>query len=178
MSEIFSETLSKIFGTRWFLFFLAALIIFLVCGVWIASTPAYETMYNHRTLPRVQTETVTMDCHIIEIGNTGRKIQDDIDLLFYTDAYEKAAMMPKAENFGKSDRKTEIEKTGGVTIMRLGAVKPDMRVEVKLLFVYKKNDTPYSWDDIFKGIETSHGEVVEGDPGWTTVGRMLFAVFG
>lgn len=178
MPEALNDFISKMFGKKWVLFFLVALAIFLVRGIWIFSTPKYETMYNHYTLPRVTTEKVFMDCHIFEIGNTGRKTQDKVDVLFVTQAFESAALPPKAEDFGMSTRRTKIEKSGDTTVMRLESLEPGKRVEIKLLLIYQKDETPGTRDDIFKGIETAEGEIVEGDPGWTTVARMLYAIFG
>ena len=34
------------------------------------------------------------------------------------------------------------------------------------------------WDEIFKGIKTAEGNMVDGDPRWTSLGRMLYALFG
>lgn len=178
MNELINDIISALFGKRWLAFFLVALFIFLVYGVWIASTPEYETMFNHKTLPQVRTENAIMDCHIIEVGNTGRKIQDAIDIAFLTDAYETVALKPKARNYGKVDRRVDVTKSGDTTVMRLDTVKPGMRVEIQLVFIYNKDETPYSRDEFFKGIEAANGDVVQGDPGWTTVARMLYGIFG
>lgn len=178
MNELFNDILSALFGKKWLAFFLIAVFIFLVGGVWIASTPEYETMYNYSTLPRVRTENAVVDCHIIEVGNTGRKVQDSIDIAFFTDAYDTVVLKPKARNYGKVDRRVETRRSGDTTVMRLDKVEPGMRVEVQLVFIYKTDRTPYDRDEILKGIEATEGDVVQGDPGWTTVGRMLYGIFG
>ena len=178
MSENLNNLFSWLFRQRWLPFALVAFFIFVTYGVWIFSTPKYEVMYNHRMLPEIQTDKVNMHCHIIEIGNTGRMVQQSVDVAFYTNAFAATAMKPKASDFGISDRKTEIRKSGDTTTVCLGSVKPGKRIEIQLLFIYKKNETPFRWDEIFKGVEIARGKAKEGDPGWTTVGRMLFAVFG
>ena len=178
MNKILNYVVSSLFGKRWFLFFLIALFIFLAYGVWIFSIPEYEVMYNHHTLPVVQTEKVSVHCHILEIGNTGRKIQASVDVIFSTDAFSATAMTPTVRDFGVSDRKTGIKKSDDTTIIGLGKLESDKRVEIKLVYIYQKDEMPYDWDDIFIGIEAARGKVLVGDPGWTTVGRLLFAVFG
>ena len=178
MPESLNHIVSALFGKRWFAFFLIALFIFLAFGVWIFSTPEYETMYNHRTLPPVQTQKATMHCHILELGNTGRKVQESIDISFFTAAYEAVAMKPAARNFGKSDRRAEIRQSDDTTTMRLFEVAPGTRVEIQMVFLYEKDETPYNWNEIFKGVEAVTGKVVAGDPGWTALARLLYAIFG
>jgi len=178
MKEVAAEIFSGLFGKRWFLFSLIALFIFFACGVWLLSTPAYETMYNHSPLPVVRTDKASVHCHIFEIGNTGRKAQESVEVIFYTDAFSDTAMAPKVSNFGMSDRKTETRESNDTTIIDLGKLEPDKRVEIQLVYIHPIDETPYEWDDIFINIEATQGKVVEGDPGWTTVGRMLYAIFG
>ena len=60
----------------------------------------------------------------------------------------------------------------------LGSMKPEMRVEIQLLYIYKTGEIPLRWDEIFKGIKTAEGNMVEGDPRLTSLGRMLYALFG
>ena len=169
---------SDLFGKRWFWSSLAGFLIFIVCGVWIFSTPNYEIMYTHRTLPEVHTEKLIMHSHILEIGNTGTQIQKFVNVIFSSDAIKAAALRPKVTNFGKVDRKIENRETGDTTMICLGSMKPEMRVEIQLLYIYKTGEIPLLWDEIFKGIKTAEGNMLEGDPRWTSLGRMLYALFG
>ncbi len=178
MDNNYSHMVSDLFGQRWFWFVLVGSFLFFGYGVWIFSTPKYEIMYTHRTLPEVRFEKSFMHCHIVEIGNTGREPQKSVNVIFSTDAMKAAALKPKATNFGKVNRKTENRETGDTTMICLGSIKPEMRVEIQLLYIYQTGEIPLRWDEIFKGVKTAEGAAVEGDPGWTILGRMLYAVFG
>lgn len=178
MDKIFGDRVSDLFGQKWSWFALFGAFMFFAYGAWVFSTPEYEIMFNHRTLPQVQTEKAIMHCHIFEIGNTGRQTQKFVNVIFSTNALSATALKPQVENFGKVTRKTETRTSGDTTKIYLGAVKPGKRVEIQLVFIYRKDETPLWWDEIFKGVEIAEGEATKGDPGWTTVGRMLYTVFG
>ena len=172
------EILGRLGGRR-LLFPVAGVFILLVCGISIFSIPAYEVMYNHSLLPVVSTNNSgTLHFHILEIGNTGRKQQQNVDILLSSHALSYQLLPPKAKNFGKVDRKVEITKDDQTTRIALGALEPGKRVEISLGLFYKEPGEEHDWDEIYKGIEIAQGEAIEGNPSWTTLGRTLYRVFG
>ncbi len=178
MGEIFNDMVSSFFGKRWLVFFLVALFLSAIFGVRLFSTPKYEVMYNHAAFPSIQTEKITAHCHLINIGNTGRKRQDSVAVILSTEAYKAVAMKPTVRDFGKVDRQTVLRQNDETTSICLGPVESGKRIEIRLLYLYRQDETPFEWDEIFKGVESARGKTLVGDPGWTTVGRMLYAVFG
>jgi hypothetical protein len=161
------------------LFFPAVGIVILIFwGVSIFSTPSFEIMYNHRLLPVMNTKKGALYAHILEIGNTGRNLQENVDILFSNDALAYQVMRTQVKNFGKVDRKVRIFKNDTTTRIALGPLEPGKRVEISLTLFYKHPDNRHEWTEILQGIEIARGKLVEGDPSWTTLGRMLYKIFG
>jgi hypothetical protein len=160
------------------LFPAAGLLILLVGGISIFFTPSYEVMYNHRLLPTVATKEGSLYVHILEIGNTGGNLQEKVDILLSSNALSFKILPLTVRNFGKVDRKVEITEDNITTRIALGALKPEKRVEISVCLFYEDPDEAHDWDEIFKGIEIAKGKAVKGDPGWTTVGRILYGIFG
>ncbi len=169
--------IEKVGGPRLILA-IVGLFVLLLYGISVFFTPSYEIMYNHRTLPIIPGKEGSLYVHILEIGNTGGNAQDRADVLFSSEALSSQILPIKVENFGKVTRKVEISRDNDTTRIALGVLKPEMRVQITLYFLYKQNDKVPEWQEIFKGIEVEEGKVVMGDPGWTTFGRMVYSIFG
>jgi hypothetical protein len=168
----------KKFGGAKLFFPLAGILILLVWGVSIFFTPSYEVMFNHQLLPAVPSGQGKLYVHILEVGNTGGNLQENVNILFSSNALSFQIMPLKIKNFGKVDRKVEITEDDVVTRIALGALAPEKRVEISIYLFYKDPDEIHEWDEIFKGIEIAQGKTVEGDPSWTTLGRILYGIFG
>jgi len=172
------KNLFERFGGAKLLFPAAGILILFAWGISIFFTPSYEVMYNHHLLPVVNSGEGKLHFHILEVGNTGGNLQDKVDILLSSDALSFQILPMQIKNFGKVDRKVEIMEDDVTTRIALGALAPEKRVEISIGLFYKNPDKIHEWDEILKGIEIAQGKTVEGDPGWTTVGRILYGVFG
>lgn len=157
----------------------AGLVVLLASGVSVFFTPTYETMYNHRLLVPVAGKSGRVMCfHILEIGNTGRRLQHNVDVLFSSDALSRALMPLKARNYGKVDRPVAVSDDGATTTVCLGGLEPGRRVELQLVLQLDGSCRDLAWEDICTGIRPDRGDAVEGDPEFTLLGRALYDIFG
>lgn len=166
-------------GSKRVVWLCAGLLVLLATGVSLFFTPPYETMYNHRLLAPVTGKSGRVICfHILEIGNTGRRLQHNVDVLFSSRALTRAVMPLRARNYGKVDRQVAVSDDGATTAVSLGGLEPGRRVELQLVLQHDGSCRDLSWEDLCTGIRPARGDAVEGDPGFTLLGRALYDIFG
>ena len=163
-------------NVRWIVIVLA-LFVLLLTGLSLFHTPAYEVVYSSRwaVMPSEKGRTVVF-C-VLEIGNTGRRPQEDVKIHFTKTAMNHAILQPTAKNFGFSDRPVKVGTSGLRTTLALGRLEPGKRVTVNVLLSYSAFESAPAWDAAFRGIEPTRGKVKVGDPGLTAAGRGPVTVF-
>ena len=154
------------------------LLILIFYGISIFFTPSYEVMYNHRILPIIQSGNGEIHVHILEIGNTGKKTQEHVDILLESSIMHFETIPISVRNFGIVDRQFTVSENGSTTRVSIGLLETDKRVELRVCLFFENSDEVYEWDDFFMGIEIERGKTVSGDPKWTSLGRFLFNIFG
>jgi hypothetical protein len=160
---------------RWVLIAVGVLVIALG-GASIFSLPDHQVLYD---APAPLVTCTTKGCisiYTLEIGNTGRQVQDDVRVRLHA-AAARASMLPvSVRTFGKVPRAVRVHDDDRVRTYDLGAVKPQERVEVQLVF--QGPDAPRDWQAILVAVEAAAGEVRQGNPGGILLGRLLYSIFG
>jgi hypothetical protein len=157
--------------------FAVAVLVLAASGISLFHTPRAEVLYAPRCMQIATKDGAMLSIVTVEVGNTGRRPQEDVKLRFLKTAMDRAMLPPDAQNFGVSDRPISISREGTTTILALGALEPEKRVTVRLLLRYRAGETPHTWEQLFLGIEPAAGKARKGDPAMTAVGRAWFTLF-
>jgi hypothetical protein len=162
---------------RWTLLGVGALVM-LSGGASIFGRPEREVLYNmHRLPPICHAEGCTV-LYNLEVGNTGKLDQEQVLIRLRSAALQTALLKPTVRNFGKVERPVGVTEENGVRTYTLGRLDPQARVELQLVLHSQDAGSAPSWEEIFVGVEAPGADLNRGDPEATTLGRVLFALFG
>lgn len=154
-----------------------ALLVLATTGICIFFTPRYEITYTARgsTLP-LQTAP-ELHNYVLELGNTGWKSQEHVSVRLSTQAVARMLVPVSVRHFGVVERDHTTRVEGNATIYDLGPFEPGRRASVFITMSYAADEEPLAWDEIFLGAEATRGKIQEGNPGMTTLGRVMFTLF-
>ncbi len=155
-----------------------ALAVLLSTGVSLFYAPTYEVMYSPTRVVSVSEKGDRFVFYSVEVGNTGRKVQEDVRLRFLGQAMDRAIIAPSAQDYGVSHRPIVISNDQATTTIGLGRLDPEARVTLTLLLSYPKGQDPHTWEALFLGLDPARGSAKRGNPGMTMVGRAWFGLFG
>jgi hypothetical protein len=147
-------------------------------GVSIFSLPDNEVLYDPQPPMVVCTASGCISMYVLEVGNTGRQVQEHVRVRLRTAALRAPIMPPTVRNFGKVDRPVSVRDDGDARIYDLGRVKPQERIELQLVYRDPDRNTHRDWQQMLVSVEAAAGEVRQGSPAVTTLGRYFYAIFG
>jgi len=153
------------------------LLVLLFTGISLFHTPAYEVVYSYRWIVMPAGDGRNTVFCALDVGNTGRKPQEDVKIHFLRLVLNHAVIPPTAKNFDVVERAITISQAGMRTTLSLGRLEPGKRVTVSILLMYSSGALPPAWETAFRGVEPSRGKAKVGDPGLTAAGRGVFTVF-
>ncbi len=154
-----------------------AVLLLLYANVSLFAVPSYELMYDLGLLKPHCHELGCYCVYRLKIGNTGKKDLEEVVVSLNRDIVAQAVLKPTARNFGKTKRQVATREDGNEFSMELGQLRRSVRVEISFALSFPKGQEPYTWDDIFQGVELRQGKIVRGDADATAFGRFLYAVF-
>lgn len=158
---------------------LLALAVLFFSGISLFSRPDYEVLYSpSRILMTNSTDGGIWAFYNVEVGNTGIEPQDKVDLCLSRTAMNRRILPVTANNFGVTPRYIVTSNEQTRTIIKLGKLESEKRVEVSFVLSYPEGQEPDDWNTLFLGMELSEGSAKKGDPGMTMVGRAWFTIFG
>jgi hypothetical protein len=155
-----------------------AAIVFCYAGISLYGRPESEILYNPWTLDAGCHESVCMREYILEIGNTGRVVEQDLTVHVRSHWLELVKLPPKAAMFGKVSRPMSEATTETDTAWSLGDLDSGKRIEVKFMLGANPSQELPSWDEMLIEVRSSSTVGIEGHPEWLTFARFLTAVFG
>lgn len=159
---------------------LAGILILIVTGISVFHVPRYEIVYNVQArtiLPGTGWAEATFASYVVELGNTGRRVQPRVGVRIQAGVLTNAITRPLVRNFGKRNRPYAVLPAdgGGCLTLDIGAVEPDQRVRVEVLTRTSPGRQPPTADEAVPGIDAL-GQVRKGDPGSTEFARILFSI--
>jgi hypothetical protein len=161
---------------RWMLIAIGGLVL-VTGGISIFSIPDHEVLYDAR--PPLVT-CMTSGCvsiYTLEVGNTGREMQDDVRVRLRRDAIREPILPPSVRTFGKVDRRVGVRDEDDVRIYDLGPVRPQERIELQLVYQDHDRSARRDWQRMLVSVEAAQGEARRGNPGGVLLGRLLYAIF-
>ena len=161
---------------QWTAFTLALLALTLI-GLCLHHTPRYEVVYSSRWVAMPADKGRTSVLCTVEVGNTGRRPQDNVKIHFAKTAIDHVILQPTVKSFGVIDRPFWIRTSGMRTTISLGRLDPEKRVTVSFLLSYTAFENTPTWSSAFKGVEPARGKSKIGDPGLIMTNRGFFAGF-
>ena len=162
---------------RWTL--VAIGLLFLMSGgASIFSRPDYEVLYDPQTPLVSCTKSGCISIYILEVGNTGQEIQEHVRVRLRADALRTPIFPPSVRTFGKVDRRVEVRDAEDARIYDLGKVKPQERIELRLVYQDRDRPAQRDWRDMLVAVEAAEGKVRQGNPGGVLLGRFLYTFFG
>lgn len=120
-------------------------------------------------------------CHTfyrLSIGNTGAYPDDSVDITLILPPAESRGLPLKVMTFGKLRYPADITETEKVTHVRLGMLKPSIRVEVSFSLLNNTASQSPDWDDILKDVKSSQSRVIRSSPETLRFARFLYSFFG
>jgi hypothetical protein len=147
-------------------------------GASIFGTPKHEVLYGGAP-PLVSC--VASNCifmYQIAVGNTGSEPQENVRLKLRQAVLDAAILKPTIRNFGVVDRAVQARDEDGVRIYDLGLLKPRDRVELRFTLRGAPGTAIPAADDVLLGVEPAIGEALKGDPAGTSLGRIMWSIFG
>jgi len=151
----------------------------LCAGVSLFHTPSCELMYSPaRVVAPAGEGRGTLVLYVVEAGNTGACELENVDLCFSKEIMDRAVLPVIARNFGVSERRITVSNEPGVTVVSLGRLEPEKRVNIYITLKYPDGIQPDTWETLFLGVRMPKGRARQGDPGMTLVGRAWMALFG
>jgi hypothetical protein len=155
-----------------------AVILFCTTGISVFRTPPHEVMYTGNWLMAPAHRGSRLAIATIQVGNTGRKAQDDTRVVLAKAVVDRAIIPLTVKDFGVSHRVVNEAVDQGRLVLGLGRLKPGDRVEVQFVLTCDENQSPPPWPEILLGVEPAAGTAVHGPPDSTVFARLLFSVFG
>ena len=161
---------------RWVL--IAVGVLFLVTGgASIFSLPDHEVLYDPQAPLVSCTQSGCISIYILEVGNTGLEIQEHVRVRLRTAALRTPIFPPSVRTFGKVERHVEVHDEDEVRIFDLGAVKPQERIELRLVYQDGDRSARHDWREMLVSVDAAQGKVRQGNPGGVLLGRFLYSAF-
>jgi len=146
-------------------------------GASIFSLPDHEVLYDPQPPLVSCTQSGCLSIYTLEVGNTGRQLQEHVRVRLRTAAVQ-ASMLPLAvRTFGKVPRGVNVQDEGDVRTVDLGALKPQERVELRLVYRDRDPTARRDWREMLVAVEAATGKVRQGNPGGVLLGRILYTAF-
>jgi hypothetical protein len=114
---------------------------------------------------------------IVNVGNTGLRTLDEVDISLSNEALDRAMYGPSAKNSGVIPRQVTMKKDESRAILALGALERGKRVTITTTFQRDSNETPLRCEDFLRDVHIPQGRVVKDDPAVLSFKRFLFRTF-
>ena len=147
-------------------------------GITIFHTPRHEVLFSTQSPLRACVPKGCTTLMLLEVGNAGSKDQDNVRVRLRAEPLRNLQLPLKVRNFGTVDRPVKMTEADGQRVYDLGRLEPQKRVELRIVFVGKPDETAPAWDEILVGVEASQGEAHRGDPSLVQFARYMQAIFG
>ena len=126
--------------------------------------PAYDIVYSSRWVVVPANQGRAAAYCTLEVGNAGRKPQDNVKIHFRKSALDHALLRPLAKDARGWERPLDIRTSGLRSTLALGRLEPGARVTVNLILNYTAFEAPPAWEVVFRGMEPARGKARIGDP--------------
>jgi hypothetical protein len=155
-------------------------IVFVGTGISLWHTPSDEVLFTHTCLmiPPITngSERVTV-MHKIELGNTGKNVQDDVKVRLLRTAVKRSIRQPSVLNFDVSRCPFTMTENSDEIVIAIGRLEPEKRVTITVIPVYGPGVLPDPPSRVLLSVEPACGKARPGNPGMTIVGRAWFSLY-
>jgi hypothetical protein len=148
-------------------------------GASIFQLPDREVLYAGEPPLRACTSHGCLALYSLEVGNTGTREQPEVLVRLRRAPLDHALLPVRVRAFGKVERpSTASDDADGVRSYSLPHVRPGERVEISFTLPIAAGTAPPAWDQLLVEVRASEGEARYGDPATTSLGRVLYRIFG
>jgi hypothetical protein len=147
-------------------------------GASIFTRPDHEVLYSLQPPHWTCTEATCLGMYTLEVGNTGQQPQEYVRVRLRAEALRASILEPNISTFGKVKRAAGVTEEDGIRVYDLGRLKPQERVEIRLVLGYRDQSAAPGWERILVGVDAAQGEAEPGSPAAIMLGRVLYAIFG
>ena len=154
---------------------IAALIYAISGGVSLMDRPEFEVSYEPSFVAAPCFKDSCITLYELSVGNTGRKLQDDV-VVFLSPSALDDALLP-VEVSGKTNRQNIIHNESG-TEVHLGEIEPGHQKLLRFTLSVPKSSPTHKWSELLTRVSPTRGIAREGSPHLTRLGRFMVGFFG
>jgi hypothetical protein len=139
--------------------------------------PSYETRYTMGEPFRTCEQGSCIYQYNLVVGNTGTAAQPDVEIVFSEATAKHLFQDLRPTHHGLLRKKAKVRELENSVRVQLGEMEPGRQVDIRFKLLLPISQKPFGYDQLVVRIKPAQGELIEGHPNLTRIGRFLILTF-